>query len=224
MLDQIEKVSRLPRWPAMSHRERAAALERHVQWDGFDAGDRFDVIENVLHGKDRSNWLDGIRTLAEKAAREDAIWEEAAQRGNGSPNSEPYIRSDWVGFAQDVIDTLKRTEDLVRIGKGQVVSEWLDRPEGDFTRLGGWKRLEERDKLAAVMSSNATEMLGGDDTRALLRREIDFTQVPRDAQRRWLGEVYHNAPAEQHRSPYATPDPAHRAQFQRREPDRGTER
>ena len=107
VLDQIEKVSQLPRWPAMSHRERAAALERHVQWDGFDADDRFDVIENVLHGKDRSGWLDGIRTLAEKTAREDAIWEEAARRGNGSPNSEPYIRREWISFAQEVIDDVE---------------------------------------------------------------------------------------------------------------------
>ena len=193
MGDQIDGVKRANPWDGLKYMERAALLEREVGWDGFDAGDRFDVIENVLRGKDRSGWLDGIPTTEEKTAREDAIWAEAARRGNGSPNSEPYFRRDGIGAAQDFIAALKRTEDFVRLDDGHVVSEWLDRPEGDFTRLGSWDRLEERDKLAAVMVSDATEMLGGDDIRALLTREIDFTRVPRDAQREWLGEVYHDA-------------------------------
>jgi hypothetical protein len=177
-------------WDKMTRVERAALLEGAVDRDGFDAAERFDAIENVLAGKDRARWLEGIATRAERDAREDATWAEAARRGNGSPNSEPYFRRDGIGAAQDFIAALKRTEDFVRLDNGHVVSEWLDRPEGDFTRLGAWDRLEERDKLGAVMLGDATEMLGGGDIRALLTRAIDFTRVPRDEQRRWLGEVY----------------------------------
>jgi hypothetical protein len=182
-------------WDAMTRVQRAALLERAVDWDGFDAAERFDAIENVLQGKDRSRWLEGIETRTERDAREDAIWAEAARRGNGSPNSEPYIRREWISFAQESILDLKRTEDFVRLDNGYVFSEGLDRPEGAFQRLGAWDQLEERDKLVALMMSEAAQSLRGDDMRALFMREIDFTQVPKDAQREWLGEVYHDAPA-----------------------------
>jgi hypothetical protein len=198
--DRIDEVKRANPWNDLKHRERAAILQRDVRWDAFDAADRFDVIESVLDGRDRSRWLDGIATDEEKAAREDAIWDEAARGGNGSPNSEPYFRRDWIGFAEEAVDQLKRTDDFVRLDNGYVFSERLDRPEGDFQRLGTWNQLEERDKLAALAMSEAAQMFGGDDMRALLMREIDFTQVPRDAQRRWLGEVYADVPADLVRS------------------------
>src|SRR3954452_4316774 len=78
-------------WDKMTRVERAAWLARAVDWDEFDAAERFNAIENVLEGKGRSRWLEGIATRAERDAREDAIWAEAAWRGNGSPNSEPYF-------------------------------------------------------------------------------------------------------------------------------------
>ena len=195
MGDQIDGVKRANPWDGLKYMERAALLEREVGWDGFDAGDRFDVIENVLRGKDRS----GVAGRHPDDRRENrprgCDLGRGLVRGNGSPNSEPYFRRDGIGACEGSRSPrLKRTEDFVRLDDGHVVSEWLDRPEGDFTRLGSWDRLEERDKLAAVMVSDATEMLGGDDIRALLHAgEIDFTRVPRDAQREWLGEVYHDA-------------------------------
>src|SRR5690242_13290514 len=75
-------------WVARTRVERGAWLERAVDWDEFDAGERFDAIENVLQGKGRARWLEGIATKVERDAREDATWAEAARRGNGSPNSE----------------------------------------------------------------------------------------------------------------------------------------
>ena len=165
VLDQIEKVSQLPRWPAMSHRERAAALERQVQWDGFDAGDRFDVIENVLDGKDRSGWLDGIKTLAEKAAREDAIWEEAARRGTARRTANPTSAASGSASRRKSSTTLKRTDDFVRIDNGQVVSERLDSAGRRFHEAG---RLETA-RGAGQAGGGHVEQCDGDAGRRTTR-------------------------------------------------------
>src|SRR5262249_51211744 len=127
-------------------------------------------------------------------AREDAIWAEAARRGNGSLHSEPYFRRDRIAHAAETIGELKDTEDFVILGDLRVVSESSEEPDGAYARLGGWGRLHEWDKLGVILSSDATDGLGPDDKKALLERHIDFSRVPEDVQRRWLGEVYHDAP------------------------------
>jgi hypothetical protein len=188
-LDRIGEVMQSAEWDSKKYKDRAAILEAQVKWDGFDVEQRFDVMENILQGKDRSRWLEGVETTEAKAARENAIWEEAARRGNGSANSEPYIRSEWISYAEETVLELKRVTDYVRLDDDKVTSERWEQPEGGFQRLGGWDRLTEADRLSAIMSSNATRMLDIDDTRSLLRRHIDFDSVPLDDQRRRMGEV-----------------------------------
>ena len=176
-------------WDSMKYKDRAAILESEVKWDGCDVEQRFDAMENILQGKDRSRWLEGVETTEAKAARENAIWEDAARRGNGSPNSEPYIRSEWIGYAQRRVLELKRVTDYVRLDNGKVTRDWWEQPDGGFEPLGGWDRLTEADRLSAIMSSDATKMLDVDDTRSLLKRHIEFNSVPIDDQRGWMGEV-----------------------------------
>ena len=138
-------------------------LEREIDWTGLDRERRFDVIENVLAGKDRANWLDGVGTGAGRDAAEAAAWEAAAGRGNGSPDGEPYVRREWLAQAQDTAEAIRRGGGFLKCEDGLVVGErrfdaGLHGKEAE--RVEGWRDLDEHEKLSAPMTSDATDFLG----------------------------------------------------------------
>ena len=49
-------------WAELIAHHKIEMMATRVDWLGFDAEQEWDVVQNVLDGKDRFHWMDGIAT------------------------------------------------------------------------------------------------------------------------------------------------------------------